>query len=174
MSYKLSKTIKKAEKVGSNSSLHSHTEKHENLLTDKNVKLTKWEHAFRGYASTYNVDILNSFDPEVQLKDTKSAIKSKLIQLLTQLKGFKFVTTLVVVFKKIESQDKIKYEDFYWSSKAETIINKSVIDNVSQSIYTTVVTNIEKSLRKCSGWIIYSVIDHTINFSKYNSLTGSS
>ena len=31
MSYKLSKTIKKAEKVGSNSSLYSHTEKHENF-----------------------------------------------------------------------------------------------------------------------------------------------
>ena len=93
---------------------------------------------------------------------------------MTQLKGFKFVKTLVVVFKKIESQDKTKYENFYWSSKAGTIINKSVIDNVSQSIYTTIITNIQKSLRKCSGWIIYSVIDHTINFSKYNPLTGSS
>ena len=50
--------------------------------------------------------ILNSFHPELQLKDTKFAIKSKLIELLTQLKGFKFVTTLVLVFKKIESDDK--------------------------------------------------------------------
>ena len=50
--------------------------------------------------------ILNSFNPELQLKDTKFAIKSKLIELLTQLKGFKFVTTLVLVFKKIESDDK--------------------------------------------------------------------
>ena len=33
-------------------------------------------------------------------------MKSKLIELLTQLKGFKFVTTLVLVFKKIESKDK--------------------------------------------------------------------
>ena len=50
--------------------------------------------------------ILNSFNPELQLKDTKFAIKRKLIELLTQLKGFKFVTTLVLVFKKIESDDK--------------------------------------------------------------------
>ena len=50
--------------------------------------------------------ILNSFHLELQLKDTKFAIKSKLIELLTQLKGFKFVTTLVLVFKKIESDDK--------------------------------------------------------------------
>ena len=42
------------------------------------------------------------FNSELQLKDTESAIKSKLIELLTQLKGFKFVTALVLVFKKIK------------------------------------------------------------------------
>ena len=31
----------------------------------------------------FNVEILNSFDPELQPKDTESAIKSKLIELLT-------------------------------------------------------------------------------------------
>ena len=41
----------------------------------------------------------------IQLKDTESAIKSKLIELLNQLKGSKFVTTLVSVFKKIERED---------------------------------------------------------------------
>ena len=41
-------------------------------------------------------------------------------------------------------------------------------------IYTTVITNIQKSLGKGSGWIIDSVIDHTISISKYNPLTGSS
>ena len=62
---------------------------------NKNIKITKQEHASKGYASTYNVEILNSFNPELQLKDTESTIKSKLIQLLTQLKGFKFVKALV-------------------------------------------------------------------------------
>ena len=77
--------------------------KSENYLNEKNVKITKREHAFKAYARTYNVEILNSFNPEIQLKDTESAIKSKPIELLTQLKGFKFVITLVLVFKKIES-----------------------------------------------------------------------
>ena len=65
------------------------------------MKITKLEHAFQDYTSTYNAEILHSFDPELQLKDTEPAIKSKLIELLTQLKGFKFVTTLKLVFKKI-------------------------------------------------------------------------
>ena len=43
-----------------------------------------------------------------------------------------------------------------------------------KSIYNTVITNIQKSLRKGSGWIIDSVIDHDISISKYNPLAGSS
>ena len=69
---------------------------------------------------------------------------------MTQLKGFKFVTTLVFVFKKIESEDKTKNDTFYSNSKAEVIINKSDIDDVFQSIHTTVMSNIQKSLRKDS------------------------
>ena len=69
---------------------------------------------------------------------------------MTQLKGFKFVTTLVFVFKKIESEDKTKNDTFFSNSKAEIIINKSDIDDVFQSIHTTVISNIQKSLRKDS------------------------
>ena len=46
--------------------------------------MTKRAHTFKGFASSYNVEILNSFNRELQLKDTESAIKSKLIDLLTQ------------------------------------------------------------------------------------------
>ena len=72
----------------------------------KNVKIKKREHAFKGLASSYNVEILISFNLELHFNDSESVIKSKLIELLTQLKGFKFVTTLVLVFEKIESEDK--------------------------------------------------------------------
>ena len=64
------------------------------------------------------------------------------------------MTTLVLVFKKIESEDKTKYENFCSSSKAEIVINESDIDDVFRSIYTTIITNIQKSLGKGSGWII--------------------
>ena len=92
---------------------------------------------------------------------------------MTQLKGFKFVTTLVLVFKKIESEGKTKYDNFYSSSKAEIIINESDISNVFKSLYTAT-TNIQKSLGKDSGWLIDLVTDHTISISKYNPLAGSS
>ena len=37
---------------------------------------------------------------ETTFKDTEFEIRNKLIDLLTELKGFKFVTTLVLEFKK--------------------------------------------------------------------------
>ena len=40
--------------------------------------LLKGAYAFKGYASSYNVEILTSFNPEVHLKDIESAIKNKL------------------------------------------------------------------------------------------------
>ena len=78
---------------------------------------TKQEHAFKGYASAYNIEVLNSFNPKLQLKDIESTSKSNLIELLTQLKGFKFVTTLVLVFKTIEIEDKVKCDNFHLSQK---------------------------------------------------------
>ena len=69
--------------------------------------------------------MLNSFIPELQLKDTESAIKSKLIELLSELRGLTFVASLVLLFKKRDSKDKRKYDSFYSSSKAEMIINES-------------------------------------------------
>ena len=40
--------------------------------------LLKGAYAFKGYASSYNVEILTSFNPEIHLKDIESAIKNKL------------------------------------------------------------------------------------------------
>ena len=91
--------------------------------------------------------------------------------MLTELKDF---LTLVLGFKKIESEDKTKYDTFYSHLKAEIIINESDIDDVFQSIYTTIISNIQQSVGKGSVWIINSVIDHNISISKYNSLAASS
>ena len=41
------------------------------------------------------------------------------------------------------------------------------------TVYTKIITNIQKSLGKGSGWITDSVIDYNISISKYNPLAGS-
>ena len=42
------------------------------------MKITKWANAFKGYSSYFSVEILNSFDPELQLKDTECEVKKTL------------------------------------------------------------------------------------------------
>ena len=56
------------------------------------------------------------------------------------------MTALVLMFKKIGSEDKTNYNNLHSSSKAQAIINESDIDDVFQSVYTTILTNIQKSL----------------------------
>ena len=69
---------------------------------------------------------------------------------MIELKGFKFVTKLVSEFKRIQSDDKTVYRNF-----DDATLNRY--------INSTVKSNILKSLRQGSGWIIDSVIDHNIN-----------
>ena len=82
------------------------------------------------------------------------------------------MATLVLKFIEIQCDDKTLYNTFYSNSKKKTIANES--DDVFESIYTTIILNISKSLEQGSGWIIDSVIDRNINISKYNPLAGSS
>ena len=51
-------------------------QKREIVLYKKNVKITKQAHAFKGYTTDNNVVILNSFNVELQLKDSESINKS--------------------------------------------------------------------------------------------------
>ena len=66
---------------------------------------------------------------------------------MTGFRRFKFITTLVLEFKKIENDDKTKYETFYSHSKAETIINKSDIDGIFKSICTTILSDIQENFQ---------------------------
>ena len=65
------------------------------------------------------------------------------------------MTTLVLVLKKIESEDKTSFYNLYSRSKAEIIVNESDIENVFESIYSTVTSNVQKSLGKVQArlWI---------------------
>ena len=90
---------------------------------------------------------MNSFNTELQLKNTEFEIRNKLIKLLNELRGLEFVAILVVELKKTESVDDARR---YSISKAETIDNESNIDDVFKSTYTKITSNLEKSFGKGS------------------------
>ena len=68
----------------------------------------------------------------------------------------------------------LKYDTFNLNSKPETIIYEKDSDDVFESVYNTIMSNIKKSPGKGSGLITDSVIDHNISISKYNPLASSS
>lgn len=107
-----------------------------------NARIIKWSHDFKVYANSYNVKILNSFNSELQPKDTASAIRDKLIELLSESKDFKLVTTLVLEFRNIKRDNKTLYNTFYLNSRSEIIINERYIDDSFESTYSTIVLNI--------------------------------
>ena len=94
---------------------------------------------------------MNSFNSELHFQDTQSAIRKKLEDLLTEFKGLKFVMTSVLEIRKIESDDETKYSSLYLSSKAETVINDSDVDDVFASFYSTIMSNIQEFLEK--AWV---------------------
>ena len=51
------------------------------------------------------------------------------------------------MFKKIESDDKTKYDTFCSDSKTETVINEIDINDVFESIYA-IISNMQKSVAK--------------------------
>ena len=72
------------------------------------------------YTTQYEVEILNLFDPELQLVNTKPMIKNKLKEFLSEMKNFK-VYTIVLDCKK-RNDRKI------FQSNAKLIASHSDID----------------------------------------------
>ena len=110
-----------------------------NFFYKKKAKITKRSHPYKGYASKNNAETLNSFNSELQRKDTELAITNKQTDWLSEFRGFKFVTTFLLEFKKRESDDETKYSTFSSNSKAENLIKESDIDNVFEWIYSVII-----------------------------------
>ena len=145
--------------------------------------MTTWTHAFKIMDTLMNVDILNYFFTELQLRNTKFAIKNILteLNLLNKWRGFKFVIILVLKFKDTIKEGETKYSTYYSNSKAEKIDHDADIDNAFELIYCTIMTKIEKYQVQGLGcidwviwWLINSMIESNIKVSKYKPMSSSS
>ena len=62
--------------------------------------MIKTNHAFRGYAMSYKVEIIERKDPINQLDASKSSLKDLFSYLSNETNGFKYQMTLKVLLKK--------------------------------------------------------------------------
>ena len=136
-------------------------------------KITQIQKALKNSTKSFAVDIVDNKDPLHQLAETKKVMEHYLNKELNELKGFKYVETLKMVFeKKIRNKTTIKTA--YFNSKTKTILNKKEIDEVLQTSRQELMKAIGQWISEGSGWTILSVDGHYINLTKYEPLKGSS
>ena len=103
--------------------------------------------------------ILNLFDPELQLINTKPMINNKLKALLRELKKFKVQEILLVECKKINY-----HKIFHLCTKL--IARDLNIDEAFKSAHRNIMTKIENYA--CEDWIVLDVIiKHSIKVFEY-------
>ena len=66
--------------------------------------------------------------------------------MLNEIRGLKFVITLVIKLKEIKYES--KYSTFYSNSKAETVIHNADIDSIFESICSMIDKNVKISGRR--------------------------
>ena len=118
------------------------------------LNVIKINHAFRGYAMSYKVEIIEKKDPIKQLEASKSSIKDLFSDLLNETKGFKYQITLKVLLKKYKLNRKIEFRPVYVNSTTKIVINyKFSLGNVFQEILYMA----DNWINKGSGWIVESI-----------------
>ena len=76
------------------------------------LSIIKTNQAFRGYAMSYKVEIIEIKDPIIQLEASKSSIKDFFSDLLNETKGFKYQITLKVLLKNTSLMEKLNLLQF--------------------------------------------------------------
>ena len=76
------------------------------------LSVIKTDQAFKGYAMSYKVEIIEKKDPIVQLEASKSSIKDLFNDLLNETKGFMCQITVKVLLKNTSSMEKLNLLQF--------------------------------------------------------------
>ena len=124
----------------------------------------------RGYAMSYNVEIIERKDPINQLEASKSSIKDLFSDLFNETQGFKYQITLKVLLKKYKPNGEIEFRSVYSNSTTKTVINdKFKLENSFKKLYL-----IDNWINEGSGYIAESVESQYNNISTYRPLSGRS
>ena len=102
------------------------------------LNVIKTNHAFRGYAMSYKVEIIEKKDPIKRLEASKSSIKDLFSDLLHETKGFKYQKAPKNTkrhIKKYKPNGEIEFTPVYFNSTTKTVINhKFSLENIFQEI----------------------------------------
>ena len=136
----------------------------------KQLSVIKTDQAFKGYATSYKVKIIERKDPTVQLEASKLSIKDLFNDLLNETKGFKYKIVVKVLLNKYKFNGEIEFAPVYFNSLTKTVINhRFALENYFQEILYM----IDVWIKNGSGWNFESIESQYINILTYRPLSGS-
>ena len=132
------------------------------LLFYEQLSVINTNQAFRGYAMSWKVEIIERKYSFVQCEASKSSINDLFSDLLNETKGFKYQVTVKVLLKEYKSNGEIEFAPFYFNSVTKTMINhRFKLENSSQEISYMINVWINNG----SGWTVETIDSQYINIS---------
>ena len=95
------------------------------------LSITEISKAFKRYARSYEVEIVYSRDPLVQLETSKSSIKDVFKDRLNEMEGFKYQITVAILLSKEKGNGDIEYSSVYFNFITKTMMNSEFSLNKS-------------------------------------------
>ena len=139
----------------------------------KDLSVEEVGEAFKRYAKSYRVEIVDKKDPMIQLYSSKGRITKLFGGLLSEMKGFKYQITLFVTLQNSKLDGTVEYATVYLNSFVNTVINYDFDDSIDKSL-SEILFRLDNWINEGSGWVSERVNDQYLNISQYASLVGSS
>ena len=134
--------------------------------------ISKRQHAFRNYAGTYEVEVMDSISLAYSLFLAKRSINDFFRDLLKEKRGLKHILSVRATFKKWNNEtNTYDIDTFFCNSDPITVINKRFDLGTA---FETLKHRLSIYSDEGSGWIIDKIEDIWINAANYDSLAGSS
>ena len=148
-------------------------------LTDHFKYLKELNQALKGHAKSYDIELQDNLNLLNHFTKTKALVESYLENLLKDMKGFKFIETLEVMFEKdtIDSKTGKRisiYKTAFFNGKAKTITKVDDIEPELNMSRQDILNVIDKWVSEGSEWVIDRIDSHYINVTLYKPLNGSS
>ena len=154
-------------------------EEKEHITSVSVPKIKELNQALKGHAKSYGIELQDNLNPLDHFTKTKSLVKSHLESLLKDMKGFKFIETLEVMFEKDSIDSKTGkrasiYNTAFFNSKAKIVTKVDGVEPELNMSRQEIMNAIDKWVSESLGWVINKIDSHYINITLYKPLNCSS
>ena len=94
------------------------------LTFHDDINISRKEKAFRGYAETYKVEIINNKNLSNSLSVSKNSITNLFDELLREKRCFKYIIRVEIILKKRINDNEFEPRTLYFNSPVKMVINQ--------------------------------------------------